>query len=134
MTRDDVVAGFDALLETERAEAFERGRSKGSQDAAQHVQSELAKKKFELIDQGKAQGLNEAQPLIDAAREAGRVQGVEDGRQSAEMTADKVAMRQAYNEGKQAGYQDGFKIGRGEGYRAGWNDAVNSPPSSHKPK
>jgi len=136
---------FDQLLKAEAHaaqevrdfvadEAFKRGLKEGKQAVRDDVSNILADERAKLLAQGRQQGVNETLPRIDAAREEGRLQGVEDGRSQAELNAENAVRNKAFDEGKREGDREGFKRGRGEGYKAGWNDAITTPGRDQKPK
>lgn len=132
---------FDKAVEALKEcadEHFKRGYGDGHADGRKSTRDDahklVATERERLLDQGREEGRNAIKAEIEVAREEGRVMGVEEGHALGKTHADKAAEAKGYKEGEQSGKRAGYKAGRGEGYKNGWNDAINSPPSAHKPK
>lgn len=106
------------------------GRAQTAQEATALVHQE----RDAILEQGREQGKAEAMREIEAQCEEARKMGVEEGRASGKMTADKQLENKAYAKGKTEGDAAGYKRGRGDGYRNGWNDCIDTPPAQQKPR
>jgi len=131
---DAIHQQIDAALLATRQSAHKAGVKEGRRQVQAESEAMVNRFRADLIAQGRQNGIDESRPLIVAAQEEGRVQGVEDGRTQAQLTLEKRTTDLARKEGKEKGYREGYKAGRGEGYRAGWNDAISTPARDHKAK
>jgi len=130
----DIHKLIDEALAAREQSGHEAGVKAGRAEIADEVNDLINKERAKLIDQGRAQGRAEVEPLIEKAREEGRLVGVEDGLTQAALTNDKKITDKARKEGHQEGRREGYKAGRGEGYKAGWNDAIATPVRDQKAK
>tara|TARA_R110000787_G_scaffold631_1_gene2324 strand:- start:258 stop:674 length:417 start_codon:yes stop_codon:yes gene_type:complete len=128
---NDAISKFEA----EVAEASRRaGVFEGRKQITDEVTEFIRKERAAILEQGREEGRASVTPLIEAAREAGRIGGVVEGRAMAESADVEKNKNEGYREGKKDGQREGYKTGRGEGYKNGWNDAINTPARDHKPK
>lgn len=131
---EEVIDALKNCADDAHEQGFNEGVVEGRAQIGREANDLVNKERSKLLDQGREQGRNETRPQIEEAREEGRVMGVAEGTAVGKMHADKRARDAGYRAGAKEAREEGYKAGRGDGYKNGWNDAINSPPSAHKPK